>query len=102
MRTKEIDDFLMRTSISDKVQIKYRLDIADKALTLCRRYKVTEERFMEEMGLTPLGTTEFLKGAKDYSIRDLAKLEALDNKLYGENNDIIKIPLDEKKDEKKL
>jgi hypothetical protein len=91
-----LNNFLSSCTEIEFNELFHRIEIAKLLRSIEVRYKVTPESMASRLGITEEFYKEWRLGANDFSVKDLANIEVLDNSLYVEKNDLIKIELNKK------
>lgn len=80
----KIRSFLNQLTDAETIYITHVVELASGMREVVRRYKLTKERFCEEMAINKSQYTKYMKGTS-YSLKDVAKLNALTCRLICEN-----------------
>jgi hypothetical protein len=97
MSKGKLDVFLRNVSESEFYQLKHRIAIAENLRYLEKTYKVLQTRMASKLGLSLSVYKQWRKGAIDFNMRMLAKIECLSTDLFSEDNNLVKVSINEKK-----
>lgn len=80
-----INKFLNGLTDAEFIYTHKILGLAVSMRNIISDYKISKERFCEEMGIEKKLFNTYMKGSRNFDIKDIAKLNALAVKLYMEN-----------------
>jgi len=80
-----ISKFLNGLTDAEFIYTHKTLGLAVSMRNIISDYKISKERFCEEMGIDKKNFKSYMSGSRNYDLKDIAKLNALAVKLYMEN-----------------
>ena len=80
-----INKFLNGLTDAEFIYMHKTLGIAISMRNIISDYNITKERFCEEIGIDKKQFSTYMKGSRNYDLKDIAKLNALAVKLYMEH-----------------
>lgn len=92
-----LNPILSELSEIDFYELVHRIDIAQNLRAIEKRYKKNHQQMADGLNVpVEVYVKYFRTGAKDFSVMDIAKMEALESSFYSEINSIVTIPMDKK------
>ena len=70
-------------------ELKLNIDTAEYARHIIKTYNLTQSDFVVEMDIDVSDYKAFINGGYPYTIKDLAKLRAVDNYLHAKKQKLI-------------
>ena len=80
-----INKFLNGLTEAEFIYVHKTIGMAVSMRSIITDYNITKERFCEEMKIDKKQLSTYMKGSRNYDLRDIARLNALAVKLYLEH-----------------
>ena len=77
IESTKIKQFLLSLTEQDFIYLKHVTDISKHCKLLIREHNISKADFCEKMHIKPRQYNDFIKGAYDYTLMDMARLNAL-------------------------
>lgn len=97
INTTKIASFLKTINKTELGYMNHIVNIACSMNDVIRKYNVTKERFCSDMGIKTSQYNDYIRGSRNYDLKDMAKFNSLTEALIIEStkakkNDPIKFP----------
>jgi len=80
-----INAFLNKLTDAEFIYVHKTLGMAVSMRSIITDYKISKERFCEEIGIDKKQFKTYMSGSRNYDLKDIAKVNALAVKLYMEH-----------------
>lgn len=85
IKTANIHSFLKGLNDAEQNYLIHIVNVASSIRDIIRTYKLSKERFCEELGINKRQYNDYIAGSRNYDLMDMAKLNTLSAKMIKEN-----------------
>jgi hypothetical protein len=92
INSTKINTLLNSLTEAEFMYLSKTIDLAQNFKDLIKYYNLSKERFCEEMKISKDKYNSYIKGSRNYDLRDIARLQGLSLKLKDEKEQADKNP----------